>query len=390
MSRYLLAPAIAAFVLLAACSTGSDPEPVTLAQYFERVQALHQEQEQASESLGQELASLFSAAQSVEDALEIMQTVLPGFCAVIEETQAGLEALAPPSEVQAEHDELLALYHDLFAFIDDAVEQIERGEGGAEVLQTFLGDRSGTALGVRFSDLANRLVAIAEANGIDVELNAGTLTADSGGSSEPRAREPVVTGVAQAGLTGIAEVDAVVDAVTLASYARDFTALQSLVRFTTTGCTQRLGIGGPPKCLSTTVDDASGKHQLWSEDEGQLVEVFPYSVCEGEYERRDGEVARLLTALAAPDGEPGLVERVFAVYDLRGNDPGAPYWPEGDYAIVFAMRQGDERWGTTVRVGDGGVVRIDFSCGPTPPEEIAPLGTNILLTAGSDSPGRAI
>ena len=229
---------------------------------------------------------------------------------------------------------------------------------------------------------------IAEANGIEVELNAGPLVADSGHPGG-RDNQPAVTVVETTtpGLTGIADVDAVFDAVTRASYYGDFTALETLVRFTTTGCTRQLGIGGPPKCLSTTVEDAQGKHEVWAEEEGQLVEVFPYSVCEGEYTRRDGDVARLLTDLAAPGGEPGLVERAYAVYDLRDEESGAAYWPGGDYAIVFGMRQGDERWGTTVRIGDGGVVRIDFGCGRVPPDEMGvPGATNVLLTSPA-SPG---
>jgi len=296
--------------------------------------------------------------------------------------------MEPPSEVQDEHAELLELYEDFVALVDDAADQLERGEAGIEVLQTFLGESNGTALGVRFTALANRLAAIAEANGIEVELNAGPLVADSG-RSRGRGDQPSVT-VAEAtapALTGIADVDAVFDAVTLASDYSDFTALETLVRFTTTGCTQRDGLGGPPKCLSTTVEDAQGKRRVWSEEEGQLVEVFPFSVCEGEYARRDSDVASLLRRLAAPDGEPGLVERVYAVYDLRGEEPGPAYWPEGDYAIVFAMRQGDERWGTRVRIADGGIVRIDFGCGPTPPDAMGiPGATNILLAASSDSP----
>ena len=75
------------------------------------------------------------------------------------------------------------------------------------------------------------------------------------------------------------------------------------------------------------------------------------------------------------------------MYDLRGEEPGAPYWPEGDYVVVFSMRQGDERWGTTVWIGDRGVVRIDFGCGRTLPDEMGPPGaTDISLAASSDSP----
>ena len=258
-----------------------------------------------------QLAPQFSGVESLDDALEVMQEVLPQFLpefrSLIEETRVGLEELEAPSEVLAEHDELLALYDEFIALIDDAADQLERGEAGAEVLQTFVGESSGTALGMRFIALANRLASIAATNGIEVELNSGPLVADFGRSTG-RGGEPTVVGVetASPGLTGIAEVDAVFDAITRASYYNDCTALEALVRFTTTECTERLGIGGPPKCLADE-----------SEQAGTLVEVFPFSVCEGQYVRRGDDLARLLQDLAAPSGEPGLVERAYAVYDLH-------------------------------------------------------------------------
>ena len=359
-SRYLLAICAGAVALLVACSGGASRESVTLEQYFLRVQALHEKQERGSEAIGAQLA--------------------PAFRSLIEETRVGLDVLEPPSEVQEEHAELLSLYDDFVALIDDAAGQLARGEAPTETFQTLLGESGETALGVRFADLAERLTGIAQANGIAVTLDAGALAADSGSRRGPVA-QPSVTAVAVTAprLTGIDAIDAVFDTVTLASYRGDFTALEALVRFTTTACTQRSGLGGPPQCLSTTVEDASGKRRVWSEDEGQLVEVFPYSVCEGEYERRGGEIARLLTDLATPGGERGLVERAYAVYDLRDEAALAPYWPGGDYAILFGMRQGDERWGTLVRIADGGIVRIDFGCGRTPAEQMGIPGASIDL-----------
>ncbi len=55
---YLLA-FVGGIVLLAACSGGSSREEVPLDTYLRRVQTLHEEQEQRSEVLSQDLAAQF-------------------------------------------------------------------------------------------------------------------------------------------------------------------------------------------------------------------------------------------------------------------------------------------------------------------------------------------
>jgi hypothetical protein len=118
----------------------------------------------------------------------VLPEFLPEFRPIVEQTRAGLDELEPPAEVQAVHAELLAAYADFAALLDDVVGQLERGEAGEDVLQLLLGDRAGTALGVRFTAIANELVAIADAAGIAVDLSAGALVADSAIPSIP---EPV-------------------------------------------------------------------------------------------------------------------------------------------------------------------------------------------------------
>lgn len=186
---------LAATALLAACSGGGGRESVTLEQYFQRVQTLHEEQERSSEALGEQFAEQFSGIESLEQALVAMQTVLPeflpGFRSIIEQTQAGLASLEPPAEVQDVHADLIDVYNDFVALIDETLDQIEQGVAGEEVLQTFMGDRADTALGMRFTAIANELLAIAEAAGITVDLSTGALVAES---SVP-VGAPVMSGV---------------------------------------------------------------------------------------------------------------------------------------------------------------------------------------------------
>jgi hypothetical protein len=87
-------------VLVAACSSGSSREPVSLAEYFQRVQALHEEQELRSEVLTQDLDSQFGDIESIEEALEVMveilPTFLPGFRTLLQDTRSGLDEMEPP------------------------------------------------------------------------------------------------------------------------------------------------------------------------------------------------------------------------------------------------------------------------------------------------------
>jgi hypothetical protein len=70
--------------------------------------------------------------------------------------------------------------------------------------------------------------------------------------------------------TGIAEVDNILEVVA----SGDVEELRSLNQLTSTKCTQREGLGGPPKCRD-------------GEAEGTPVEVLPFLGPEGSYLRKE-------------------------------------------------------------------------------------------------------
>lgn len=150
--------AVGGVALLAAFSGGGEREPATLDEYFPRVQALHEEQEQRSEALGERFSDQLGGIESHDQALAAMRVVLPDFLpefrSIIEETCAGLDSLEPPVEVRIAHADLLVAYAEFAALIDDAAARVEHGETGEEVIQLFMGERAGTELGVRFSAIA--------------------------------------------------------------------------------------------------------------------------------------------------------------------------------------------------------------------------------------------
>ena len=256
------------------------------------------------------------------------------------------------------------------ALLDRGLEQLDDGQAPPEVLSALFSDRSGSELAQSFSEIAGELAAAAEAAGIDGFVGGGALVVDPTGSSEmtiaDRRDGAATTRVVQ--LTGVPAVDDVIGAVL--QFSGDFAPLEALLTYTITECTLELGVGGPPKCWQVP-----GAAQV----EGTEVEVFPTSVCEAEYEPRHANITRILGELVAPGGVPGSVEGVYAVYQLPSDLAREPYWPEGDYAVVFSVRTVEETQGTRVRIADGGIVRIDFGCGRVPPEELAvPDAINLL------------
>ena len=135
--------------------------------------------------------------------------------------------------------------------------------------------------------------------------------------------------------TGIEEVDRVI----ATFLAGDLAAKQAVIRYTTTPCTTKQGMGGPPKCQAGELD-------------GTPVEVFPVLGQEGEYVRRDA-IARILDF---------RVRGLYAVYDVPADAYREEYWPAGDYGIVLVH----EREGLTVvaHTAAGAIVRLDLLLWP--------------------------
>ena len=134
--------------------------------------------------------------------------------------------------------------------------------------------------------------------------------------------------------TGIADVDAILAAVESGEPQQ----LRDLIRFTTVGCTNAEGLGGPPKCQD-------------GEAEGTLVEVLPFLGSEGHF-------------LWAADVSnfPGVdVTGLYAVYKVSDSAYSEEAYPVGEYAVMFV---GDENQpGIVIQIRDG-IVRIDYLYSP--------------------------
>ena len=154
-------------------------------------------------------------------------------------------------------------------------------------------------------------------------------------STEPTAAEPYHPLTTR---TGVGEVDRVLDAVA----SGDQQALLAVVQLTEAKCTHAEGLGGPPKCRE-------------GEEEGTSMEVLPFLGGEGSYLRKD-EIG---------DWQGIDASALYAVYEV---DPAKviqeEYFPAGEYVIVLIDSTNAEP--VALRVGEGGVVRVDFLYVPIP------------------------
>lgn len=129
---------------------------------------------------------------------------------------------------------------------------------------------------------------------------------------------------------GIEEIDQVTKAVA----SGNTEMLRSLVKFTSAPCTLQEGLGGPPKCRE-------------GEAEGTLIEVLPFLGGEGSFIRKD-EI----------ESWPGIeVAGLYAVYRVSPAVTSEQYYPAGEFAILFVGPK--NRPAVSLRIGDGGIVRVD-------------------------------
>ena len=151
------------------------------------------------------------------------------------------------------------------------------------------------------------------------------------------------------GRTGIPELDAVIDAMITDHGQKETPALAALIGFTQVPCTTiPQDVGGPPLC------------EL-NEEDGELVEVFEYGACEGEY-LRPHQIDRVLTILARSS--------LYAVYRAPPDHPFADEY----VAVIADVPDSPEGTGLAweVEIEGGSLVSLHFSCA-LPPEELVEL-----------------
>ena len=139
---------------------------------------------------------------------------------------------------------------------------------------------------------------------------------------------------------------------------------RTLVTYTTIGCTNMDGLGGPPKCEP-------------GQAEGTLVEVLPILSGEGTFATQQ-------------DIDQALdfdVMGLYAIYQLPQDIVPADYWAVGEYGLIFSRQMNDTPFPLTVYTQDGRIVNLKHHMG-VPPEEVlkqVPLSSVILDPSAAEA-----
>lgn len=171
--------------------------------------------------------------------------------------------------------------------------------------------------------------------------------------------------------TNVPEVDEAI-AIILSNNLAD---KRTIVEYTTVGCTNADGLGGPPKCEAGVA-------------EGTAITYFPVLGPGEGHPVLPGNIDQTLDF---------TVTELAAVYRPSPETYRSPDYPIGEYSLVFA-RTGDET-PVTVQLTNGRMIRLDFSPYPLdfllqningeilfnryPQPEAAPTATQISEASGS-------
>jgi hypothetical protein len=133
----------------------------------------------------------------------------------------------------------------------------------------------------------------------------------------------------------------------------------AVIQYTRIACATVEGLGGPPPCPEGVT-------------EGTEIEVFPTLGSEGSYIAPENMQAFLNNS---------IVKSLYAVYRITPNPNLEPYFPEGEYAMLFERNMNDILLPVILQVLDGKVVRMDFRIGISAADLLKEIPVeNVLVT----------
>ena len=148
-----------------------------------------------------------------------------------------------------------------------------------------------------------------------------------------------------------------------AIFSGSITDQLAVFQYTKVGCTNRDGLGGPPKCPEGVA-------------EGTIMEVFPVLGSEGSFTAPE-DMENLLTNT--------LLKGLYAVHRVTPGPNDEPYYPVGEYAMLFERDINDVSLPIILRVLDGKVVRMDFRFGVTPEDILKDVPVEDILIAPQEA-----
>ena len=133
----------------------------------------------------------------------------------------------------------------------------------------------------------------------------------------------------------------------------------AVIQYSIIACATVDALGGPPPCPEGVA-------------EGTELEVFPILGSEGSFVAPENMLDFLNSS---------LLKNLYAVYRVTPNPNIEPYFPEGEYAMLFERNLNDISLPVVLRVMDGKIVRMDFSIGVPAADLLTAVPVeNVLIT----------
>jgi DNA repair exonuclease SbcCD ATPase subunit len=179
MKPRLIVPLLVAALLLVlgtiASACGGDGDGLTLEEYFQRIDVLGSDLEDEIDRLGEEFDEATEAAEEAETEEEMIEPSRDSFnrlAALVGDFVSELESIDPPSEVEDAHNEIVAAQAEGLDLLEDLNERAQRVESASDMEEVWaeLEGPVFTAVSDRSEQACFALEAIADANGIDVDL----------------------------------------------------------------------------------------------------------------------------------------------------------------------------------------------------------------------------
>ena len=164
----IIALLLAFGVIAVACdgSSGGGGEPLTLDEYFQRLEALSVEAVERSEALGEDIAEETSSTLSEEERLEVIRKFLDATLPITEDFVDRIRDLNPPTEIEDEHNRALEAHADVLSVLTEYLNEHPEVESESELQALFTNPAF-----ERFVAACLALQEIADENSIDVDLD---------------------------------------------------------------------------------------------------------------------------------------------------------------------------------------------------------------------------
>ena len=167
----LVLAVLALLALLAACGGGGDSDPLTLDEYFTRLEALDAEFDRRNDVVAQQFDELFTDdAWNGEEQIELFQDTFAETTQIIGEFVRDLDEVDPPEEAAAAHAEAVATGKSFLAEMEAATDAIAEAADESAAFDAADAVFTSDAFD-RFDATCSALQDIADEHGVAIDLD---------------------------------------------------------------------------------------------------------------------------------------------------------------------------------------------------------------------------